>query len=460
MIRLRQDERGMALVVALLVSFVVLLLSTVVVSQAIHSSTQSGYDRSRVQSIGAAEAGLDYYYNYLQVTAASSLSATPATQNLATAPTTASFTATPTYYDSSGGVITPPFTDTNYPAAVLITSQGQVAGRAPRTMQTYMKLTPTYGGFGAAIIAQTELELENNFTLNGNTTNDADIYLNSGNLTISNSVSIFGSVYVSTGTITMGGNSNIRQNLWANGSVTINNPASVTGNVTSSTSSISGSGSIGGNATAGTTITGVSVAGSMFPNTVSAAPPSYELPQIPWVQTDWTNTGYTVQSFSDCTSAKNFILTNPTGNNVVRISAVCDLNFANNTNVTVNGNLAIVTDGSITLTNLNNWTGSAGSVKKLFFIDAYRSGLNCTADTYDIETSNNTNFNNLNVFFYSACEVEIENKNTSFAGQIMGGKVEIENLVTMNYRPVLVPGVGTITGFNQDIAYIREVVNA
>lgn len=455
-----KEERGVALVVALMVAFVVLLLSTVVVSQAIHNSTQSGYDRSRVQSIGAAEAGLNYYYNYLQVTPSLSLTATPYQEYLATAPTTASFTATPTYYDASGAVISPPFSDTVYPASVLITSQGQVAGQAPRTMQTHMNLTPVYGGFDFAIVTQNSLILGNNLTLNGYTTNDADIYVNSGNLTISNQPNIYGSVYVVAGSATMGGNSNIRKDLWANLSVTINNPASVLGNVTSSTGSISGSGSIGGNAKAAGTITGVSVAGASSPTTSSPAPPSQPVPQIPWVSTDWTNAGYTVQSFSDCTSAKNYVLTNPSGDNVVRISAVCDLKFANNTNVTVNGNLAIFTDGSITFENQNTWTGAAGSVRKLYLIDAYRSGLNCSSDDYDITTSNNTNFSNLNIFFYSPCTVNMNNHNTTLSGQIMGGTVNINNQFTMNFVPVLVPGVGTITGFNQDIAYIREVVNA
>jgi len=43
--------------------------------------------------------------------------------------------------------------------------------------------------------------------------------------------------------------------------------------------------------------------------------------------------------------------------------------------------------------------------------------------------------------------------------QVLGGTVNINNQFTMNYVPVKVPGAGEVTGFNEDIAYIREVKN-
>ena len=69
-----RDEEGVALVVALLVSFVVMMLSTVVISQAIHGSDQSAYNRTRLTSVNAAEAGLGSYFNYLEVTGTATLS--------------------------------------------------------------------------------------------------------------------------------------------------------------------------------------------------------------------------------------------------------------------------------------------------------------------------------------------------------------------------------------------------
>ena len=43
-------------------------LATVVVAQSIHDVDSSGYDRRRLQSVNAAEAGNNYYYAYLQST--------------------------------------------------------------------------------------------------------------------------------------------------------------------------------------------------------------------------------------------------------------------------------------------------------------------------------------------------------------------------------------------------------
>lgn len=473
-----REEQGMTMVVAVLVVLVVLILSTVVIQQAIHNVDQSGRDRDRLLAVDAAEAGLNNFYNYLQTTPLDDIVTIPYTSDspmeleLGTAPTTAKFTAYAVYYDADGQVMDPAtFTDAIYPASVYVRSVGTVAGKAPRTMETWVNLTPVYGGFGAAIITMNGLNLGNNLTLNGYTTNDADIYVNSGNLTISNQPDIFGSVYVVAGSASLSGNSNIRQNLWANGSVVINNPSTVTGNVISSTSSISVTGSVGGNATAGTTITGTSnIAGTSTPNTVQGPPPSQPLPQIPWVESDWTDPTvtapdepYTVQTFNDCTAAKNYILTNPAppsgyGGIVVRIASTCALSFGNNTNVTLNGNLAIFTDGSITFANKNTWTG-AGGQRKLYLIDAYRDGLNCDSGAYNITTSNNTDFVSADVFFYSPCTINLNNQNKNFNGQVIGGTVNVNNQFTLNYVPVKVPGAGEITGFNEDIAYIREVVN-
>ena len=64
--RIRDDDRGVAMVVAVMVVFVVMLLATVVFAQAVHNSTASGYDRKRLQSVDAAEAGLNYFFNYLE----------------------------------------------------------------------------------------------------------------------------------------------------------------------------------------------------------------------------------------------------------------------------------------------------------------------------------------------------------------------------------------------------------
>ena len=68
--RLREEERGVAMIIAVSVAFVILILSTIVVAQSIHSLESSGYDRERLLSINAAEAGTNQWYAYLQSTPA------------------------------------------------------------------------------------------------------------------------------------------------------------------------------------------------------------------------------------------------------------------------------------------------------------------------------------------------------------------------------------------------------
>jgi hypothetical protein len=172
---------------------------------------------------------------------------------------------------------------------------------------------------------------------------------------------------------------------------------------------------------------------------------------MPWA-------GYTVSTYTDCTSAYNFLTQGVpiNGDRVVYINAVCELNIANNDEIEFTGNLAIVTQGSIKMNNRNDWYGSSG--KSLYLIVNYRSifPASCSS-SYDITTSNNSNFHDASVLFYSPCTVTLNNSN-NFTGQALGNTVNITNNFTMSYKPVLVPGVPTLMGFDQGIVYVREVV--
>jgi len=65
MIKKFNEERGIAMVTALLVSLVVLFLSIVVVALSLHNSTISSFDRKRIQAVDAAEAGIDAWFSGL-----------------------------------------------------------------------------------------------------------------------------------------------------------------------------------------------------------------------------------------------------------------------------------------------------------------------------------------------------------------------------------------------------------
>ena len=60
--RLHRGQDGIAMVTALLVTTVVLMLSIAVLGQAMHNVTQAGYDRRRLNSVNAAESGIEFTY--------------------------------------------------------------------------------------------------------------------------------------------------------------------------------------------------------------------------------------------------------------------------------------------------------------------------------------------------------------------------------------------------------------
>ena len=454
------------MVIAMMVVFVVVLLSIVVLDLAIHNVDQAAYDRKRVTSVAASEGGIDAAWNLVQYTRPENLRLLPSSGNLGSAPGPATYDVQYTWFDANGDQLLPTQIDQlTLPAAVLVSSTGETNAGVPRKMQAYMTLAPTYGGFDAAILAVTNTTFNNNFTVTGTTGNDGNVYVTNGNLTITNAPDVYGNVFVPNGSVSMSNGNQIHGDLWANGSITINNPASVTGEAISSTSSIAGNGGIGGDATAGTTIAaGLSVGGTRYPNSPQGPPPSQVFPKgcqvaiasvcnaMPW-------TGYTIHTYAGvtaCTSARSFLTSGTiTGDHVVWINQVCNLGIANNDVISFTGNLAIVTQGSITMANQNAWNGVAG--KKLMFMVNYRTifPASCGA-SYNITTGNNSNFSNASVLFYSPCTVTLNNLN-DFAGQVLSNEVVINNHFTMSATPVIVPGLGEILGFEQNIVYIREV---
>lgn len=461
------------MVIAMFVVLAVVLLSTAILDMSIHNVDQAAFDRKRVTSVAASESGIDEAWNTVQYGAPSELPCgSTTTGTLTTAPGPATYEVEYTWFDAAGATIaTCPLSDTNVPASVLVTSTGRTNGGVPRTMQAYMTLAATTGGFDAAIISVQGMTTNNSFTVNGNDSNDGDIYVLNGNLSLSNAPTIYGNAYVPNGSATMSNSSRIVGNLWTNASISMSNSATVTGDATSSTSGISGSNSatIGGDATAGTTIgTPPAVGGTRYPNSPQGPPPTQPFPRlcqvaIPGVcnALPWAANGYTITTYtggSACSQALTFLTTGViTGNRVVWIDSVCNLSFTNLRNITFTGNLAVVTQGSISMANSTNWNGVAGN--SLFLIVNHRSILPAScSSSYNITTSNASRFNLADVLFYTPCTLTMANLN-SFSGQLLANRVTISNSFTMNARPVLVPGVGGVSGFEQSIVYVREVAD-
>ncbi len=451
------QEDGVALVTVILVSLIVFLLGAVSVGLAVHNSGASAYERMRLQSVNAAEAGVNEFLAYLERTPPSELSC-DRTISLQAFPGTATAQVHADLYDVSGSLLSCPPTGGPVPASALITSVGSASGGVPRKVQAQVRLTPVWRGIGAAILASEELELKNILTVNGYSGNDAGIYVG-GDADLSNRLTVFGSLYAQ-GSAELSNAANLKGELWARGSVSLSNNAEVGGDVTSSQGgvSLSGGSRIGGSARAATTvsISGNSrVDGLVIQGSPSGPPPSIALPEIEFREADWTAAGFGIQSFSDCSSAAQFITALPSGNWAVRISPACRLAFRNNTTLGLPGDLAIVTDGSVSLAN-NVTVKGVGGVRKLFIIVTWRPGLDCDSGAYDISTANSTGFQDVQVFLYTPCSLRLANWN-QITGQLFAGEVNIANQMTLNYMPLLVPGYGQLAGFKVDLVYIREV---
>ena len=480
--KIHGDQRGVAMVLALSITFVVMLLSIFVVRLAIHNVDQSSFDRRRLLSVSAAEAGVKDYYAYLSAllrggeqnsldTVKCSLQA-----GVSTGPNDALYDATITFYNAAGVATACPPPSGSVPAAVRIRSTGQAPSGALRTMESYSQLVPVYGGTTAAVMSNGNTTLSNKMTLNGYNGSDADLYVN-GNFVVNNNQTFNGNVYVQ-GSVDISNGAFIDGILWARDGLTMSQ-GTVNGDAYSTTSSISISNPalIMGNAKARTTISSTSqVKGTSSPNTTTLSnPPSQSFPALPYNITKWQNAGYQLANgaaFTSCATAKSW-LTNPANlpsspvagvnyNYVVRIqpSAACNLSFGSGDTVYLPGNVAILTDCGITMTNHPIFQ-SVGGNHSLFLVSVSGASV-CSGAQKAISTSNQVEFNNLvspnrlDVFIYSPSTVTMANQN-AINGQVYGQPVTVSNQTTLNYIPVFVPGLTTVNGFRQNVQYLREV---
>jgi Tfp pilus assembly protein PilX len=482
LIKMRHDEEGIAMVISLMVAFVVMLLATVIFGQAIHSSNQGAYSRNRVTAVSTAEAGLNYWYNYFQNTAPTSLTTSAVTGTVGAAPAVGTFSAAPTFYADSSGTtaFSGTISSSNFPLSAKIRSTGTANGIS-RTMESFISLRPIYGGFNGALISNSSTTFSNSFTVNGNSGNDADIFILGNNAVFSvpsGLESIHGSIYVPAGSInSIGTGVHVYGQVWANGSVVVNHPqAQIDGNISSTTSSVTvSSGTVSGNANYCTGSAPSNVAGTKTSTCALGAPPTQAFPQVTYIQSAWTASGYTnIQTFSSataCSDARDYVEStgayaatgfsgHNVGNTVVRITTACQYSNSNNATITMNGNLAIITDSEINLSQQSNWNG-VSSLKDLFMISTYPAATcpaSGTSGSHNVSFGNLTSTNSLvETFVYTPCTASMQNNNSSFTGQVIGKSQDVGNNFQENYKPVLVPGAN-LTGYNQDIAYIREVV--
>jgi hypothetical protein len=503
LMRLRRDERGIALISALLISMVLVAIAVSVVALSIHNSEQSANDRKRIQAVNTAEAGLAATESLLQTTTTTALPCVGTSGSVrGTLPTTPSseYTATIQYYRSYPPTGSPMPCDgagsvheaTVLPAAAQISSSGTAVlsgqrGAVTRTMETLVRLRPIRAGFQQAIFADRDLTLFNNLNVNGNVGNDGDVYSN-GSFACNNSSNIKGSLLIQ-GSITLGNTCTVAQDAWAKTWISMTQQAAVGHDATASTASsditMANSSRVTHNATAGRDCNGCAgrVGGAITPGHVSTSPPRLDFPKVNYVQSCWADPDscgtdipmapYTnFVTFNNCSTSgagntQDTIDAGWTDRTVAVISPNCILPWQNNTTVNVRNNLAIVAYGGLQTLNQTIFQGVGGSYDLYLIVpwEATTGGNmtggtpNCTGGAHDISIANNTNFVNLHVLVYSPCTVSYNNNNSGLGGQVLGGEVDINNLYNLSFFPLRIPGAGQVVGYRVDIAYEREIVN-
>lgn len=516
---LGRDERGIAMITAILVTMVVLALGIVALQLATHSVYSSAYDRKRVQAIAAAEAGINAVYSRIQnstpaqladtTSATSSLCGTnPFTGNMAMDPT-AQYAVTITYYGTyppSGSPLAcanlastiAQIQKKNGSFAADITSVGtavtsSTVNSVSRTLQAEVQLQPTTA-FQKAIFSNGGFGQNgnlNNVTITGSDGANGNVYTN-GDFGCNNGTTIQGSVYAQ-GTGDLENSCQVVGDLWTGGNITLGGNAkpAVGNDVTSSQGNltITNPSTVGGSVKVDGTCTGCTgaVAGTVATGSYSAMPPQFAFPPLEWAtgtandyEPLFTAQGYAVDTSHTCSTLPSTLA----ANTVYVLSGSCS--FAGQTftvpqpssSGTPDLGVAFIVDGSVSLaqkTTFQNAVSCDPTTTQCPFVSfivpsndvpGFTSAVPCpspynTSGAYDISANNNKNLTGLNVFAYTPCNVNFNNNSSNWYGQIYAGNdANIKNLYTQGYQQFpLLQDQAPIVAFTENIVFLREIVN-
>jgi hypothetical protein len=347
--RVGADERGMSMIIALIVTFAVFSLGAVWVGAGLHQNDQSATTRRREQSAAAAEAGLNL--------AMSHLTADPAY----TGASNASLPNGAGDYEMTVTALNPadPNDTRRYIVAKGYAPSKTAPQRVARRLEQQVDLVPTDTFRFALFSAPGGISASNNMTVTGDTYSNTD-------LTLTNNTKIFGNV-TSLGSVTTANNSTIGGDIAARGNITVNNSATtVQGNAYAGGSgypsaNVSMTGCVKGIVQASGTITGSPPNGcpqNWTPNSPPVAPKSETLPTFTWnpanyvSSTTWSSPAAFVSYWSANKNAFE-------GVHRVLCANPCTTSVTLNSKWTMSGDVTIVADSPIVLDrDISNGTGS------------------------------------------------------------------------------------------------------
>lgn len=487
----RQDDSGVALVMAMGVALLGIMVAGVVVTMTIIAANDSGRDRVRTAEVHSAEAAVDTTMAILQTTTPCPSPAFSGT-TYGSGPEATTVAVTIDYYKDATQLTCSSGLLSDVPSRAVITATSTAVrtqqGLQPvRTLQAQVNLTPVYSPAAkAAIFSANGFGTSAAFTLKPGTPGEsANVWVDSGDWTCkggSSQIKTVGSVFLPAGSLNLQNNCVVDGDVWTQNNLTTSSaalPNPVSGSITvrSGDLILNKPVTINGSALLGNaTDTDLNALGGITANVGASAIPnltSVGLPQIEWTPSNWTAEGFTIKDAADfglrmdaswggsgnspCDSWNEPTpIALPAGKTVYYLPSSCPgtidiqkgaLELHGDTAIILNG-LSVTTRFTVT---------SVGGTHKLWIIVPY-SAPSTGSRSFDSNAVRMIFDANTEAFVYAPGSVTM-NPQGIYRGQIYGGTVTLKNNPVMVYENVSVPGVDLGAGTSSIVGFEVELVN-
>jgi Tfp pilus assembly protein PilX len=499
--RRAQDDRGIALVVVVALMALIGVVIVTLVSLAIYESRASGRDRQRSSAVMTAEGQVDTLVSQVQTALIGSLPCSGTVPQLPAGSDIMSLTNTVKYFTAAGVEVQCAAVNTGTvvaSATIKSTSTSQpLAGQTPavRTVETLLKLTPTYqNSLNKAIFGNASVTLANQADIFGEDGKpNADVYTN-GNVTCNNNQHYYGSIYAQ-GNVSMSNTCTIEVDVWAGSGITATNPGvSIKGKALAVGNIDLGPASLGQQARASGTVVGnicTTTPTKCISHDSPGAPPSETFPTVDyaWTTTSaWEADGYMPVSFPqpgyECGMYGGAGPLNGKVDNVGKwlydhtppggtlptmgktlIASHCPTQPVKfqGVNLTLPDSLVIFSDAGFNFSGNTTIKSSTTDHRYLYLIqpsDAHSVTTSpCTSDGISLDNQVTVE-DTVDDLLYSPCSIRKANNSTQYGQIYAGGNVEIDNKLTMYYKPLPLPDSlihgHPIEYYSADILYKRE----
>jgi hypothetical protein len=462
---LRRDERGVAVVTALMVVLIVFATGAMWAQQAVHQAQGSGVERSREQALAAAEAALNVAMSKMAQD-----SSCPTTAVTGTVPGVGDWEYSfPPAGDARHFDCTSATEYRRYVIAKGWSPSRTATQVQKRQLEQQIDLVATDGFRYALFASSGGISGANQITVRG------DAYSRS-NVTIANNSTVTGNL-TSMGTVTLNNSTLVTGRVWANGAVDVStsgNGSGVGGDVLTSVGNINVTSTIGGNAQAAGSITGGgTVVGTKTPNSPAAVPPALDLPTFQWASSNYTSPSFwTGATYATAASGfQSYFNAHDTGFSGAHRITTCAAPYSTfscassttsvdlNEKWTMGGDTTIVADGPITLSrDITSGTGNLVIVSEYPGTTCTTPGSSCNAVTLSNNWSIPSTVKVL-IFAQNGC-VDVSNLKT-FIGTVYARCIKLDNNFDLTYAPMTPLGfdwsTSTSTHFTIQARSFREV---